>query len=50
MNLENYVLWVSENYATDEGRAFMLGVGMGVFVVMIRWALRLLKQGGNKVW
>jgi len=50
MNLENYAVWVVANYSSDEGRAFMLGIGMGVFVVMIRWGLRLLKQGGNKVW
>jgi len=47
MSLQNYQDWVMANYSTPEGQAFMLGVGLGVLVQMIRWCLRALKKGGN---
>lgn len=49
MDLNAYLDWVVVNFSTDEARAFMAGIGLGVFVVMIRWGLRLLKQSG-RIW
>lgn len=50
MDLNAYLDWVVANFTTDEGRAFMAGLGLGVFVVMIRWGLRLLNKGGKMLW
>jgi len=43
-----YITWINANFATDEARAFMLGLGLGIFVQMLRWGFRLLKRGGSQ--
>jgi len=44
----SYIEWVNANYSTDEGRSFMLGLGLGIFVQLLRWCFRLLKKGGGQ--
>jgi len=47
MNMSNYLTWVEATYSTPEGQAFMLGIGLGLFVQTMRWGFRLLKKGGS---
>jgi len=44
MNFENYRLWVEANLSTPEAMAFYLGLGVGAFVRLLQYCLRLLKK------
>jgi len=47
MNWQNYIDWIEATFTSQEAGAYMLGVGLGVFVQCLRWGIRKLRQGGR---
>jgi len=47
MDLSAYISWIEANFTTDEARAFMLGLGLGVLHMVIRWGVAMLRAGGK---